>query len=71
MKLIIFFILMLISAVAFGQNSAKASLIREVDQYVKTVNTAAGKFLDKQLSASERIKAIQPYDIIYDKAQIQ
>jgi HEAT repeat protein len=71
MKLIISFILILTSAIAFGQNSTKASLIREVDEYVKTVNTAAGKFLNTQLSTTERIKAIEPYDIIYDKVQIQ
>src|SRR5215217_5551620 len=70
MKLIIFILLILTSAIAFGQNSAKASLIREVDEYVKTVNNAADKFLNNKLSTAERINAVEPYDIIYDKGQI-
>ena len=71
MKLITSLVLILTAAVAFGQNSAKASLIRKVDEYVKTVNNAADKFLNNKLSTAERIKAIEPYDIIYDKEQIE
>ncbi len=71
MKLIILLVLILTSAIAFGQNSAKASLVREVDEYVKTVNNAAGKFLNNQVSTAQRIKAIEPYDIIYDEGQIE
>jgi HEAT repeat protein len=71
MKLIISLVLILTSAIAFGQNSAKASLVREVDEYVKTVNNAAGKFLNNKLSTAKRIKAIEPYDIIYNEGQIE
>jgi hypothetical protein len=71
MKSIISLLLILSSAIAFGQNSAKASLIREVDNYVKTVNGAADKFLNNKLSTAERIKAIEPYDIIYYNQQIE
>ena len=49
MKLIISLVLILTSAIALGQNSAKASLVREVDEYVKTANNAAGKFLNNKL----------------------
>ncbi|HEY6975772.1 MAG TPA: hypothetical protein VH396_05765 [Chitinophagaceae bacterium] len=71
MKLIIPLVLILTAASAFGQNSAKASLIRKVDDYVKTVDNAADKFLNNKLSTAERIKAIEPYDIIYDNKQIE
>ena len=71
MKLIISLVLILTSAIAFGQNSAKASLVREVDEYVKTANNAADKFLNNKLSIAERIKAIESYYIIYDEGQIE
>ena len=42
-----------------------------MDEYVKNVNKAAGKFLNNKLTIAERIKAIEPYDIIYDEEQIE
>src|SRR6478672_5572035 len=71
MKLIISLVLILTSAIAFGQNLAKASLVREVDEYVNTANNAAGKFLNNKLSIAERIKAIESYYLIYDEGQIE
>jgi HEAT repeat protein len=71
MKLIICLLLLSTSAITFGQNSAKASLIREVDEYVKKVNKAAGEFLNNKLTIAGRIKAIEAYDIIYDDKQIE
>ena len=71
MKLIICLLLLLSSTITFGQNSAKASLIHQVDEYVKKVNKAAGEFLNNKLTIAGRIKAIEPYDIIYDDKQIE
>jgi len=69
MKRIILIILIIWSATACGQTSKKDSMIQEVDDYVKTVNIAANKFLNKRLATAERIKAIEPYAIIYDEKQ--
>lgn len=71
MKPIILIIFIISSVTTYGQSTQKDSLLREVDEYVKTVNKAAEQFLNKKLSIAERIKAIEPYDIIYDKKQAE
>src|SRR6266487_3921618 len=71
MKQIILLILIISSVTVYGQSSKKDSLIREVDEYVKTVNKAADQFVDKKWSTVERIKAIELYDIIYDEKQVE
>jgi HEAT repeat protein len=69
MKQLILVVLGMYLATAYGQNAYKDSLVHEVDEYVKTVNKAAEQFLNKKLSPAERIKAIEPYSIIYDEEQ--
>jgi tyrosinase len=71
MKHVIFIILIISSATVYGQDSKKDSLLNEVSQYEKTVNKAAALFLNKELSADERINAIEPYAIIYDDKQVE
>src|SRR6476469_1891354 len=44
----------------YGQDASKDSLVREVDQY-----------LNKKLTPAERIKAIEPYAIIYEESQVE
>jgi hypothetical protein len=69
MKKLILILLIINSTNIFGQNSKRDSLIREVDAYAKTVNEAANQFLNKRLSAEERIKAIESHPILYDETQ--
>jgi HEAT repeat protein len=71
MKKIILIILVIISVTAFAQSSKKDSLLHEIDEHVKTVQKAADQFLNKALSTAERIKAIQPYALIYDENQAE
>ena len=71
MKKIILIILTLSSITVYGQNSKKDSLLREIDEHVKTVQKAADQFLNKKLSTAERINAIQPYALIYDENQAE
>ena len=71
MKKIILIILIITSITAYGQSSQKDSLLREIDEHVKTVQKAADQFLNKALSRAERIKAIQPYALIYDENQAE
>src|SRR4051812_41667300 len=71
MKHFILIIFGMYLATAYGQDASKDSLVREVDEYVKTVDQAAGQFLNKKLSPAERIEAIQPYAIIYDESQVE
>lgn len=47
------------------------SLAREVAAYRSTVARAAAEFLDRKLSVGERLKAIEPYALIYDVQQIE
>jgi hypothetical protein len=69
MKKIIFLILVLCSAPVLAQRAQREALARELDEYVITVNRAAAQFLTKSLSPAERIKAIEPYSLIYDEKQ--
>jgi HEAT repeat protein len=71
MKKIILAILVISSSIVYGQNSTRDSLILQVDQYAKNTNKAAEIFLNKKLSPEERIKAIEPYDMIYDEKQVE
>jgi len=71
MKKIILSILIISSSLVYGQNETKDSLDHEIDDYVNNVNKAANQFLNDKLSAAERIKAIEPYEIIYDEKQVQ
>src|SRR5690348_1560946 len=71
MKQIILLILILSSSFAYAQNSKKDSLSKAVDNYVENAGKAADQFLNKQLSTTDRINAIQPYDIIYDEKQVE
>ena len=71
MKKIILIILIITSITAYGQSSQKDSLLREIDEHVKTVQKAADQFLNKKLSTAERIKVIQPYALIYDENQAE
>jgi len=71
MKSIIFAGLMLSTLIVVGQKAKKDSLAAAVDTYITRVYQAATQFLNRQLSAAERVKAIQPYPIIYDEKQIQ
>ena len=70
MKYITLLILLISSLTSYAQHSKKEILIQEVDDYVKTVNKAADQFLNKTLSTTERISAIEPYEFIYDSSQI-
>ena len=71
MKKIILIILTISSVTAYSQSSKKDSLLREIDEHVKTVKNAADQFLNKALSPAARIKAIQPYTLIYDENQAE
>src|SRR5205085_7743292 len=71
MKKIIIIILTISSVTTYGQSSKKDSLLREIDKHVITVKAAADQFLNKRLSPAERIKAIQPYALIYDEYQAE
>src|SRR3954468_21151081 len=70
MKHLILVVIGMYLATVYGQNAYKDSLVHEVDEYVKTVSKAAEQFLSKKLSPAERIKAIEPYAIIYDEEQV-
>jgi len=71
MKTIILIILTISSVTVYSQSSKKDSLLREIDEHVKTVKNAAVQFLNKALSPAERIKAIQPFALIYDENQAE
>jgi HEAT repeat protein len=64
-------ILIISSSLTYAQNSTRDSLAHQIDNYVNNVNDAANQFLNKKLSVTERIKAIEPYDIIYDQKQVE
>src|SRR5689334_15818980 len=70
MKYIMLLILFISSLTSYTQNSKKEMLIQEVNDYVKTVNKAANKFLNKTLSKKEKIRAVEAYEFIYDSSQI-
>jgi HEAT repeat protein len=70
MQKIIALALMLNVATAYAQDAYKDSLLHEEDEYVNTVNKAAAMFLNKKLSTAERIKAMEPYSVIYDQQQV-
>src|SRR6478736_1953776 len=69
--LIMLIMLIISSAIAYGQNSKKDSLLTEVKEYEKAVNNAANQFLNTKSSTAERLKAIEPYAIIYDEKQVE
>jgi len=71
MKKIILIILTISSITVYSQSSKKDSLLREIDEHVKTVQKAADQFLNKNLSPADRIKAIEPYAIIYNENQAE
>src|SRR6476659_568178 len=71
MKQIMLIMLVISSAIAYGQNSKKDSLLTQVNEYEKAVNKAANKFLNKKLSTAERLKALEPYAVIYDEQQVE
>ena len=71
MKQIMLIMLIISSAIAYGQNSKKDSLLTEVKEYEKAVNNAANQFLNTKSSTAERLKAIEPYAIIYDEKQVE
>ena len=56
---------------AMCQEPKRDSVSKAVDEYVKTVNIAADKFLNTQLSTGQRLNAISPYSYIYDESQIE
>ncbi|HEY6974696.1 MAG TPA: tyrosinase family protein, partial [Chitinophagaceae bacterium] len=64
-------IIIVSSVTVYGQNSQKDSLLYEVSEYEKTVNKAATLFLNKELSTAERIKAMEPYAIVYDEKHVK
>jgi len=71
MKYIVF--IMVLSCVAITadcQVDKRDSIRNEVEKYVQTVNRAAAVFLNRQLPAEERLKAIAPHAVIYDERQI-
>ena len=59
------------SALEAQQMSNRQALAQQVTQYVRTVNEAAERFLNRRLPAAERLKAIEPHLIIYDDRQIE
>jgi hypothetical protein len=71
MKTTILVLIALCPALLEAQTSEKQKVASEVDRYIETVNEAAATFLDKSLPAAERIKAIEPHAVIYDKKQVE
>lgn len=68
MKTILLLLVALSPAFVAAQTD-KETVAREVEQYAATVHKAADTFLNRKLPDAERIKAIQPYDVIYDAKQ--
>ncbi len=64
-------LILLGATLAYGQSAKRDSLVREVDEYVRTVHEAASRFLSKRLSPAERMEAIEPHAIIYDEKQVE
>lgn len=69
MKKLMLLVSVIISAMVFGQDSKRDSLLRAVDDNIKNVFAAAEQFLNTNASPAERIKAIEPYTMLYDEKQ--
>jgi hypothetical protein len=72
MKNIIIIIICLATGITtYAQQAKRDSLIRAIDMHTANTYKAAAQFLNKRLSAAERIKAITPYSAILDPKQIE
>lgn len=69
MRIILLMLIALSPAYLEAQITARESAAREADRYVETVNRAAATFLNRNLSASERISAMQPHTVVFDQKQ--
>jgi hypothetical protein len=69
-NIIIIGFLLLVYGQTVCQNTQRDSIKRAVAEYRQTVEKMANVFLNRQLSAEERIKAIQPYPFIYEPSQV-
>jgi HEAT repeat protein len=67
--------LILIITIAFASivsaQTEPESLAREVAAYRESAARAAAEFLERKLPVAERLKAIEPYALIYDTKQIE
>lgn len=70
MKNLIIIIFLATGITTYAQQAKKDSLIRAIDAHAANTYKAASQFLNKRLSAAERIKAITPYEVIFDAQQI-
>jgi hypothetical protein len=68
-NIIITLVVILFSVSVFSQQTKKDSLLRAISNYRETVFKNAEVFLNKSLSADERIKAIIAHAVIYDEKQ--
>jgi HEAT repeat protein len=70
MKTTILLFIAIIPGILYGQTSSRATLAREVDRHVAAATKAADTFLNKRLAPAERLRAIEPYLVIYDEKQL-
>jgi hypothetical protein len=71
MKTIVLLIATILPTLLYGQEAARQALKREIDAYTRQVYSDAQRFLNKELSAAERIKAVEPHSVIYDERQVE
>jgi len=71
MRMIVVSLLLTLPAMLHAQSPSKEALGREVDEYRQTVHAAAVTFLNRQLPAAERIRAIEPHKVLYDEQQVE
>jgi hypothetical protein len=71
MRTTILLLIALCPAMLEAQAPNKQAVAREVDRYIETVNQAAATFLNRKLPNAERIKAMEPHAVVYDKRQVE